>query len=175
MKRPAMLAAILLVASPAFGDDRSHDHTHRTDEVRQSQAIASLTEADIEQLRSGAGWGLALAAELNGVPGPAHLLELGSQIELEDEQVEQIQDLERDMRVNAIEEGERYIALEVELDRRFRERAIDEDILWELLSDIAESMGRLRYVHLATHLATLEILRPEQIDHYNTLRGHARD
>jgi hypothetical protein len=46
----------------------------------QNRAIKSLSDNDINELRRGGGWGLALAAELNGMPGPAHLLELKDQI-----------------------------------------------------------------------------------------------
>ena len=42
----------------------------------EARAIKSLSAADVQELRRGGGWGLALPAELNGVPGPAHLLEL---------------------------------------------------------------------------------------------------
>lgn len=40
----------------------------------QSRAIKSLSDNDIKELRRGGGWGLALAAELKGMPGPADLL-----------------------------------------------------------------------------------------------------
>jgi hypothetical protein len=49
----------------------------------QSRAIKSLSDNDINELRRGGGWGLALAAELNGMPGPAHLLELKDKIPLD--------------------------------------------------------------------------------------------
>jgi hypothetical protein len=48
----------------------------------EARDIKALSESDLDDLRRGAGWGLALAAELNGVPGPAHLLELQDRIGL---------------------------------------------------------------------------------------------
>jgi hypothetical protein len=36
----------------------------------QNRAIKSLSDNDINELRRGGGWGLALAAELNGMPAP---------------------------------------------------------------------------------------------------------
>ena len=42
----------------------------------QQRGIAALSESDLAALMAGEGWGLALPAELNGVPGPTHLLEL---------------------------------------------------------------------------------------------------
>jgi hypothetical protein len=43
---------------------------------QETRRIKSLSEQDIDELRQGRGWGLAKAAELNGLPGPAHLLEM---------------------------------------------------------------------------------------------------
>ncbi|TGG90260.1 hypothetical protein E4656_19230 [Natronospirillum operosum] len=170
-----MLVATVLISHPLLGHDQTHEHEHQGSEDQQSQAIASLSTQDIAQLRAGAGWDLALPAELNGVPGPAHLLELEQEIELDARQAGQIRGLEDAMRTAAIEEGERFIELEAELNRRFRERAIDKEILQDLLGEIAESRARLRHVHLATHLDTLEILHEEQIDRYNTLREQQRN
>ena len=48
----------------------------------QNRAIKSLSDNDINELRRGGRWGLALSAELNGMPAPAHLLELKDQIPL---------------------------------------------------------------------------------------------
>lgn len=35
----------------------------------EGREIKALSETDIEELRLGGGWGMALAAELNGAPG----------------------------------------------------------------------------------------------------------
>ena len=64
------------VASPLV----AQDHGHSPYAGLEAREIKSLSEADIEELRRGGGWGLALPAELNGVPGPAHLLELRDEI-----------------------------------------------------------------------------------------------
>ena len=42
--------------------------------------IKSLSPDDVEELKKGGGWGLAKAAELNGLPGPAHILEMEDKI-----------------------------------------------------------------------------------------------
>jgi len=67
--------------------------------------IKSLSEADIAELKNGRGWGLAKAAELNGVPGPAHLLEMKKEIGLNAEQIEKIERLYQTMRNQAIPLG----------------------------------------------------------------------
>lgn len=141
----------------------------------QGRQIKSLSAEDIDELRRGGGWGLAKAAELNGVPGPVHLLELRDQIPLTAAQVEALQALYADMREKAIAEGERLIALERELETAFREQAVSEDDLRRLLGEIARSHSSLRFIHLASHLRTPEILSQEQIARYNTLRGYDSD
>jgi hypothetical protein len=43
----------------------------------QARAIKALSAEQIADLKAGRGLSLALAAELNGYPGPRHVLELG--------------------------------------------------------------------------------------------------
>jgi len=42
---------------------------------QETRAIKSLSSEDIAELRRGGGWGMARAAELNGVPGPSSGIE----------------------------------------------------------------------------------------------------
>jgi hypothetical protein len=85
-----------------------HNHGAQTPYAgMQNRAIKSLSDNDIKELRRGGGWGLALAAELNGMPGPAHLLELKDQLQLSQDQVAKTQGLVDDMRQAAIPTGER--------------------------------------------------------------------
>ena len=46
----------------------------------QSRPIKALSEQQIADLRAGRGMGLALPAELNGYPGPVHVLELADKL-----------------------------------------------------------------------------------------------
>jgi hypothetical protein len=138
-------------------------------------AIKSLSDEDIAELRRGGGWGLAKAAELNGMLGPAHLLELKDDINLSPEQVETIERVFQDMRQAAIEEGERLISREQALEDAFRDRSVTDESLEVLLDAIEESRRHLRYIHLAAHLKTPDILTEGQIVRYNTLRGYTAD
>ena len=45
----------------------------------QARAIKALSAEQIADLKAGRGLSLALAAELNGYPGPRHVLELVEQ------------------------------------------------------------------------------------------------
>ena len=40
---------------------------------QENRQIKSLSANDIQELKRGGGWGLAKAAELNGLPGPAQV------------------------------------------------------------------------------------------------------
>ena len=142
---------------------------------QQTREIKSLSAEDIDELRRGGGWGLARAAELNGVPGPAHLLELKDEIGLSPEQVARISAIYDAMKAKAVAEGERLIALEQQLETKFRDGTITDATLRSALADIAESRRTLRYIHLSTHLETPEILSAPQLARYNVLRGYADD
>ena len=141
----------------------------------ETRAIKSLSDTDIAELRRGDGWGLAKAAELNGMPGPAHLLELKDEIDLSSEQVGSIERVYQEMQQAAIDVGEQLISGEQALEDAFRSLQVDEQSLQILLKSIEESRTHLRFIHLRAHLQTPNILTDEQIDLYNTLRGYAAD
>ncbi len=141
----------------------------------QMRSIKSLSADDIAELKRGGGWGLAKAAELNGVPGPAHILEMQGKIKLTDKQREQVEQIYNDMKNRAIVLGEKLIALEGVLNEGFAKNSIDSDKLQKLLNQIGEIRSSLRFVHLSTHLLTPEILSADQIILYNKLRGYTDD
>jgi hypothetical protein len=163
---------MLLPLSAHAASDDSHRSEYAGEEHRE---IKSLSESDIEELRKGAGWGLALAAELNGVPGPVHLLEMKKEIALSPEQIGQIETLFEQMRGQAIELGTELIDLERELNNHFAQGTINEELLRGLLGQIAQVHAHLRFVHLSAHLKTPGILTTEQIALYNELRGYSSD
>ena len=134
--------------------------------------IRGIDPATIEGYRTGAGLGLALPAELNGYPGPRHVLELADELELTSGQQTQIQALFDDMLPQAIALGEQILNQEAGLELAFREGTIDEELLRDRLVSIESLKAELRFVHLRTHLVTLEILTPHQVQLYNTLRGY---
>ena len=162
MKKVALALPLLILgfAVQASGTHRSHVSNYAG---QAKLAIKSLSPDDIAELKRGGGWGLAKAAELNGVPGPAHLLKLKDEISLSDAQVSAITEIFEGMKVQAIKQGERLITLERELENHFRNRTITGSILRSSLEAIAETRMELRYIHLATHLRTPEILSPGQI------------
>jgi uncharacterized membrane protein len=56
----------------------------------QNRSIKTLSDQQIEDLTAGRGMGLALAAELNGYPGPIHAIELAEQLHLSPEQLRKL-------------------------------------------------------------------------------------
>jgi hypothetical protein len=166
------LILMLIPLSTFSAANPSYKSKYAGEEKRE---IKSLSEADIEELKNGEGWGLAKAAELNGIPGPAHLLEMKDEIHLSTEQVRVIEDLYKKMKQAAIPLGLELIELERELNDHFANRTITDELLDGLLGRIAQVRKKLRYVHLSTHLKTPNILTPEQIALYNQLRGYSSD
>jgi len=168
-----VLVAIVLMPFSAFSVS---EHSHQSKYVGQEKReIKSLSETDIEELSDGRGWGLAKAAELNGLPGPAHLLEMKKEIGLSSEQIYAIESLYQKMKQEAIPLGIELIELERQLNNHFANRTITVALLHELLQQISQVYGELRLVHLSTHLKTPQILTPEQITLYNRLRGYSSE
>jgi Spy/CpxP family protein refolding chaperone len=141
----------------------------------QSRPIKALSVQQIDDLKAGRGMGLALAAELNGYPGPAHVLELSEKLALSAEQKQRIQALFDSMKAEATPIGARLIEQEGALDRQFASRAITSDALKDATIQIGVTQAELRNAHLKYHLETAQILSPEQMKQYADLRGYTSD
>ena len=139
---------------------------------QEKRPIKSLSEDDMQQLKQGKGWGLAKAAELNGFPGPVHILQMKNKISLSKKQETKIQAMFEDMKSKAIPLGNQLIELEKKLNDSFANKTITKELLQQQLDSISDVLKRLRYVHLETHLLTPNILTPAQIEQYNQLRGY---
>jgi hypothetical protein len=75
-------AVIVLLAGSAFAQDHQHKHGSSAYTGMRTRAVKALSDQRIADLRAGRGMGLALAAELNGCPGPMHALEFSDQLNL---------------------------------------------------------------------------------------------
>jgi hypothetical protein len=81
MLRIAVLVALTsLAAAPAL------TQSHQPYAGLETRALKALSADQIADLKAGRGMGLALAAELNGYPGPLHVLELADRINLSHDQ-----------------------------------------------------------------------------------------
>ena len=141
----------------------------------QSRSIKALSDQQVADLRAGRGMGLALSAELNGYPGPSHLVELSDQLALTPEQLSKLKGMFDAMKAETIPIGENLVAQEERLDRLFAENLISEQQLKEATENIGETQARLRNAHLRYHLRARAILQPSQIRRYAELRGYGAE
>jgi hypothetical protein len=136
------------------------------------RAIKALSDDEIADLRAGRGMGLALAAELNGYPGPRHVIELAEPLGLSDTQRTEAEALFAAMRAETVPLGERLIAAEAELDRLFAERSVTPESLDTAMQAIGRIGAELRAAHLKYHLSMDALLTREQVRRYAELRGY---
>jgi hypothetical protein len=164
----AMAVAVLMLASTAALAQSPYAGM-------QTRPIKALSTQQIDDLKAGRGMGLALAAELNGYPGPAHVLELSDRLALSPAQKQHIQKLFDSMKAESTPIGVRLIEQEGALDLQFADRSITPDALKDATAKIGMTQAELRNAHLKYHLETAQILSPDQMKQYAELRGYAPD
>ena len=138
----------------------------------QTRPIKALSEQQMADLGAGRGMGLALAAELNGYPGPSHVLELADRLELSADQRASIQRLFDSMKAEALPLGSKLIEQEADLDQQFASRTVTPESLKASTAAVAVTQGELRETHLRYHLSTAAVLGPGQMQRYAELRGY---
>jgi Spy/CpxP family protein refolding chaperone len=138
----------------------------------QARSIKALSDQQIADLGAGRGMGLALAAELNGYPGPSHVLELADKLDLSADQRASMQRLFDAMKAEALPLGSKLIEQEADLDKQFATRAVTPESLRASTAAVATTQGMLRETHLKHHLSTGSILTPSQMTKYAELRGY---
>lgn len=139
---------------------------------QESRDIKALAAEDVNNYLAGKGMGLAKAAELNGYPGPSHVLSLANELGLSPEQKQRTEALFKAMEAKAKDLGRSLVDEERKLDRLFAAKAITPETLGLSLQRIGELQARVRQAHLEAHLAQVEILSPEQVAAYMKLRGY---
>jgi hypothetical protein len=174
MHRTLLLLGFLVCPFSASAQTSHHQHKSAY-AGQESREIKSFSAEDIEELKRGGGWGFAKSAELNGMPGPKHVLDMEKELALSPSQAEEIRYVADDMRKDATREGGVFLGLELELEGRFKEGNIDADELEHRLDLIEQSRARLRFIHLSAHLTVTKMLSPKQVEAYNRLRGYAAD
>jgi Spy/CpxP family protein refolding chaperone len=166
--------------NPQTNQDNSPDLASESQPYagQEQRGIKSLSQEDVKGLQAGHGTpfgGMAKLAELNGYPGPRHVLEMADEIDLTDDQQQQIENLYDQMLNEAIPLGEQIIEVETQMDNSFQDQTITKEGLEAWLNQSANLYGKLRFVHLKYHFDTLEILTQDQVDQYNQLRGYTSD
>lgn len=142
---------------------------------QQHSSIPGLTEEEIASYREARGMGFARPADINGYPGPLHVLELADALALTDEQRRAVQSLYDQMRTEASALGEEFLTRYSALELAFRDGTITPEALGERTGEIGRIEGALRATHLKYHLATRGILTFDQVAAYARLRGYATE
>ena len=138
----------------------------------QMRSVKALSDQQIADLKAGRGMGLALPAELNGYPGPSHVLELADPLGLSDDQRAAVRRQFEAMKAETIPIGEQLIGQEAALDALFAQHRATATSVAEAAAGIGTTEGKLRAAHLKYHLATLSLLQPAQVERYAELRGY---
>src|SRR5687768_8630587 len=100
----------LLIAVTAVVFTASSNATQMSPYAGQEQReIKSLSQQEMNDYLAGKGMGLAKAAELNGYPGPLHVLELADRLKLTAEQRKRTEALFSDMKSKAVAAGQALI------------------------------------------------------------------
>jgi Spy/CpxP family protein refolding chaperone len=159
--------------NPHAGHGDGHSgHSHAQYAGLQKRTIKALSEQQIADIRAGRGMSLAMPAELNGYPGPSHVLELAGPLALTEPQRARTQALFEQMQREARAAGEELIASETVLDQLFKGRTVTPALLSQATARAAAAQGALRETHLRFHLSMMEVLTPAQVATYNRLRGY---
>jgi Spy/CpxP family protein refolding chaperone len=164
--RFAIFAALMLWCGSALAQQQPYAGM-------ETRAIKSLSDEQVADLNAGRGMGLALAAELNGYPGPSHALELADRLALSPEQATKLKELFAAMKAETIPIGAELISQERGLNEDFARRTITPAGLEATTRKIGTTQAALRSAHLKYHLSTVAILTPEQVKQYGELRGYA--
>lgn len=187
----AALGAVALALAHASSHAQSHAHSHVQTQGHapnqaesaqpagaqpyageQARAIKALSAAETNALLAGAGQGYARAAELNRYPGPMHVLELASALDLSDGTSARMRALMDAHKAEARAIGAQIVALERELDALYASRRATKDSVEALTAKIGLAYGRYRAAHLTTHIEAARLLTPVQIARYDELRGY---
>jgi len=140
---------------------------------QEKRAVTSLADQDIADLQAGRGWGLAKPAEINGYPGPLHVLEFAGALRLTPEQRATVQGVYDTMKAKAQDLGARYIAAEKALDDAFKAGTATAALISERIAEAETLRAHLRLTHLLAHLQVTPLLTPDQLQKYAELRGLA--
>ena len=167
MKKAAIFS--LLLVSPAFLAHAASDYAGE-----ETRAIKALSPERLQGLGDGAGLGYAKAAELNGYPGPAHVLEHAQALHLSGPQLNAVQAIHARMRAAAIKSGEAFIAAERALEAAFASGGAGPEQIDRLAADAGRAEARVRASHLKAHIETTAVLTRHQIERYRELRGYGQ-
>lgn len=172
MNKPTLATAIVLGMLATFSVAASAENVNPY-AGQASREIKALAADEVQNYLAGKGMGLAKAAELNGYPGPSHVLSLSSELGLSPEQKQQTETLFKAMEMKAQEAGRHLVDEERKLDHLFASRTITPENLALSLRRIGEWQAQVRQIHLESHLTQMAVLTPDHVAAYMKLRGYS--
>ena len=172
-----MLAGSLLVAAPSrlLAQESAPAPTPAPYAEQLHTQIRGLSAAEIDDLRNGRGMGLARPAEINGYPGPRHVLDLSTELGLSESQQAAVQTLFEQMQAEAAPRGEQFLAVYTHLEQSFREGRASAETVTTMTAHLGQIEGQLRATHLKYHLLTRPMLTDDQNAAYARLRGYVSE
>jgi Spy/CpxP family protein refolding chaperone len=177
MKTRLTITALALASAGAIAFGQTH-HGHQPKQAaqpyagQQTREVASLSAMEMQDLLDGRGMGLAKAAELNGHPGPLHVLELAEELRLTPEQRQQVRAAFERMKAKAKALGEAYVEAEKAVDQAFKAGPADAAEVSARVAVANRLLGEVRLSHLLAHVEITPLLSPEQRARYAELRGY---
>lgn len=163
----ALLLLLAGCATPPAADPAPSPYTDQAD-----APVPGLSQEELEDLLAGRGAGFARAAELNGHPGPLHVLELAQELGLTHDQETRFQELYEQMQAEARTAGQGVVDAHAALEQAFRAGDLDEEALAGRVADLEDAYGAYRFVHLRYHLLSKPLLTEHQRMEYDRLRGY---
>ncbi|MDE2227773.1 MAG: Spy/CpxP family protein refolding chaperone [Alphaproteobacteria bacterium] len=139
---------------------------------QQTRPIKALSQAETGDLLAGRGMGLAKAGELNGYPGPAHVLDMAAALQLSPPQVAAVTAIRDRMSAAARPLRAEIVRRERALNAQFADGTITQPLLAKETEALGDLYGKLRAVHLSAHLETKAVFTPEQVARYAQLRDY---
>lgn len=165
--------AVVVVAAGLVLLRRHRPPTPPSPYVAQLESpVRGLSAQEVRDLLAGAGAGYARTAELNGYPGPRHVLEMRDHLELTPDQLRRTEAVFAAMQQEAQRLGAAIVERERALAAGFAGRVARERDVAAAVDSLARLYGRLRTTHLAAHVATTGLLTDAQIARYKALRGY---
>ena len=170
MRKMYFLPFILIFIGACGANPSGHNHSPYAGEEKRE--IKAISEDEMKNYLEGNGMGFAKVAELNGFPGPKHILENESALDLTASQRENVQKSFQKMKSEAVSLGKIIVEKERELDRLFAQDKINDKVLKNKTREISELQGDLRNAHLQAHLQMKKLISSDQVEKYNKIRGY---
>ncbi len=163
MRRIAAIAALALTLAAGIGLGAiGRHHTTQNDTGETAAAAPVVVPVNAEDVSG---------AERNLFPAPHTAIFLANDLGLSQDQRLRLHELQQALDAEIATIGRRIQAEEARLDRAFMDNVIDIGRIDGLTARIGALQAQLRAARLRAHLATRDLLSPEQLLRYAELRG----